>query len=244
MNNGVAIYQQLMNAIKKKIVDGTLKIGDKLESERAMSIRYGISRMTVRNAIKSLEEEGIVKSQRGSGTYVIKSPRIESKIELGDSDFYSLSMQIRNKGMKSSRDMLSLNKIETHEEFINYFGENQMIYEIIRLSYINDNPYALQKTYIPCKYFNDAERFDFEQFSLYEYMADYGHRPEHFTSYLRIEKMPQEYLEVMNIKEDKKVFLFDYFGFDKNRELVEYTISYHLPQYSKYSFVTKIEHRK
>ena len=55
---------------------------------------------------------------------------------------------------------------------------------------------------------------------------------------------PQEYLEVMNIKEDKKVFLFDYFGFDKNRELVEYTISYHLPQYSKYSFVTKIEHRK
>ena len=60
MNNGVAIYQQLMNTIKKKIVDGTLKIGDKLESERAMSSRYGISRMTVRNAIKSLEEEGIV----------------------------------------------------------------------------------------------------------------------------------------------------------------------------------------
>ena len=53
MNNGVAIYQQLMNTIKKKIVDGTLKIGDKLESERAMSSRYGISRMTVRNAIKS-----------------------------------------------------------------------------------------------------------------------------------------------------------------------------------------------
>ena len=65
MNNPQALYQQLMQSIKQKIIQGELQIGDKLDSERKMSEMYGINRMTVRNAIKNLEKEGIVTSFRG-----------------------------------------------------------------------------------------------------------------------------------------------------------------------------------
>ena len=70
MNLTDPLYRQLMDSIKHKIVSGELKIGDKIPSERAMAEQYGINRMTVRNALKKLEKEGIIKSHRGSGTYV------------------------------------------------------------------------------------------------------------------------------------------------------------------------------
>ena len=90
MSQNTAIYVQVMNSIKEKIVTGELKLGEKLPSERSMSIHYGINRMTVRNALKRLENEGCIKSIRGSGTYVAKVPKLEKMIELGENEILSL----------------------------------------------------------------------------------------------------------------------------------------------------------
>lgn len=244
MSQNEPIYRQLMNSIKKKIASGELKVGDRLDSERTMSQQYGINRMTVRNALKKLEEEGILVSQRGSGTYVKKVPKIENTVDLGENEIMSLSMQIRQKGMKSARQLLSLKKVVVTGELKDFFPKEEKVYEIIRTSLINDNPYALQKAYIPCSVFKEAERFDFESFSLYDYMDDQGHRPKTMISYLRIDSLPQEYLDVMNMEKNKKVFLFDYYGFDEDHMLVEYTISYHLPEYTRFKYISIRENKE
>lgn len=230
------IYVQLMDSIKKKIQDGELCIGQRLPSEREMSEQYGINRMTVRNALKKLQQEGVIHAKRGSGNYVAKVPYVEEKIELGRAGVYSLSAQIRQKGMKSSRKTISLTKIHPENKLMDVFPNEESIYEIIRLSFINDEPYAFQKVYIPCSKFEDAERFDFESFSLYDYMDDLGHRPRTMVSYLRIDSLPEEYRKYMNLKGN--VFIFDYHGYDENRELVEYTISYHNPKYTSFKYET------
>lgn len=241
MNLTEPLYQQLMDSIKHKIVSGELKVGDKILSERAMAERYGINRMTVRNAIKNLEKEGILKSQRGSGTFVEKVPKIDGKLALGsDNLISSLSMQIRQNGMKSTRIVLSIKKVSCAGELNGYFPKEVCLYEIIRLSMINDNPYALQKAYIPCSIFKDAERFDFSNFSLYDYMDDQGHRPKKMDSTLQIEPLPEEYLEVMGVGKNKNMFLFNYFGKDEQDLLVEYTISYHHPEYTNFQYTTSV----
>ena len=244
MSKTISIYQQLMESIEKKIVVGELKIGDKIESERTMSEKYGINRMTVRNAIKHLEKSGVLESVRGSGTYVKSVPQIESTIDLGkNSGSLSLSAQIRQKGMKSSRILISMDKIKPEETVKDAFPNEDEVYEIIRMSLINDKPYALQKVYIPCSVFFDAERFDFETGSLYDYMEDRGHRPRTVISYLKIDKLPDEYKQIMNESSYKNFFCFEYYGFDKGRKLVEYTYSYHHPKYTtfKYDTTMKVE---
>lgn len=115
------IYVQLMDSIKKKIQDGQLQVGDRLVSEREMSEQYGINRMTVRNALKKLQEEGVIETKRGSGNYVAKVPYVEEKLELGRAGVYSLSAQIRQKGMKSSRKTLSLTKIKPEDKLKEVF---------------------------------------------------------------------------------------------------------------------------
>lgn len=241
MNLTDPLYRQLMDNIKHKIVSGELKIGDKIPSERTMAEQYGINRMTVRNALKKLEKEGILKSVRGSGTFVEKTPKIDGKVSLGnDNLIMSLSMQIRQNGMKSSRSVLSMKKVPCENDLSVYFPNEKRLYEIIRLSMINDNPYALQKAYIPCSMFKDAERFDFSNFSLYDYMDDQGHRPKKMVSWLKIEPLPEEYLEIMGVGKKKNMFLFYYFGTDEDENLVEYTVSYHHPEYTTFQYTTSV----
>lgn len=63
-------YQSLINYIEEQIATGQLCPGDKLPSENELSEQFGISRQTVRKAIGVLEENGMVRRVKGSGTYL------------------------------------------------------------------------------------------------------------------------------------------------------------------------------
>lgn len=63
-------YQFIIEDIKSHILSGTYKAGDKIPSESALQESYKVSRQTVRKAILELSNEGFLRSERGSGTYV------------------------------------------------------------------------------------------------------------------------------------------------------------------------------
>lgn len=60
------VMREVMDAIRS----GGLAQGDRLDSERALAVRYGINRTTVREALKELEVRGFVRRVQGSGTFV------------------------------------------------------------------------------------------------------------------------------------------------------------------------------
>lgn len=69
----VSKYRQVTDWIQKRIADGELKDGDKLESENDISAAFSISRQTVRHALGLLEQQGVLMRVRGSGTFVRKN---------------------------------------------------------------------------------------------------------------------------------------------------------------------------
>ncbi|MBV9423691.1 MAG: FadR family transcriptional regulator, partial [Solirubrobacterales bacterium] len=56
--------------LQRLIVDGTLQPGDKLPPERELSVRLGVSRPTLREAVRALVIMGMLESRHGSGTFV------------------------------------------------------------------------------------------------------------------------------------------------------------------------------
>ena len=62
-------YSKLMEDLKKKILEGQIKAGDKLPSENELSVLYQISRQTVRKALSLLQNEGYVLAEHGRGTF-------------------------------------------------------------------------------------------------------------------------------------------------------------------------------
>jgi Transcriptional regulators len=69
-NKTTKVYEQVIEQIKSKIKSGEIKKGDKLPSEREMSELIGVSRTSVREAIRALEVVGLVESKQGAGNYI------------------------------------------------------------------------------------------------------------------------------------------------------------------------------
>lgn len=67
-------YQALINYIQEEIEAGRLRSGDKLPSENELSVKFQISRQTVRKAFAVLEEAGTLRRVKGSGTYLSFCP--------------------------------------------------------------------------------------------------------------------------------------------------------------------------
>lgn len=64
------IYQQVAEQIQSMLLDGTLNKGDRLPSERVLAEKFGVSRSSVREAIRALEIIGIIESRQGGGNYI------------------------------------------------------------------------------------------------------------------------------------------------------------------------------
>jgi GntR family transcriptional regulator len=62
-----------LRALLRELIAGT-RAGDRLPSERELSLRWGVARMTVRHATEALVAEGLVERRHGSGTYVLPQP--------------------------------------------------------------------------------------------------------------------------------------------------------------------------
>ncbi|MEW6719418.1 MAG: FadR/GntR family transcriptional regulator [Thermodesulfobacteriota bacterium] len=68
------VYEEIVAKIKDMIDKGRFKCGDQLPVERELAEVFRVSRSSVREAIRSLESQGLLESRQGNGTYIAKTP--------------------------------------------------------------------------------------------------------------------------------------------------------------------------
>jgi GntR family phosphonate transport system transcriptional regulator len=71
---GVSLWRRIADEIEQSIARGVFKEGGKLPGELEIAARFNVNRHTVRRAIAALAERGVVRAERGSGTYVETRP--------------------------------------------------------------------------------------------------------------------------------------------------------------------------
>jgi GntR family transcriptional regulator len=77
-NSPVPLYYQVKQSLLEKLGDGTWKPGDLVPSEQELQETYGVSRITVRQALSELTHEGRFKRHRGQGTFVANKPLVHN----------------------------------------------------------------------------------------------------------------------------------------------------------------------
>jgi GntR family phosphonate transport system transcriptional regulator len=75
-STGVALWRQVADGIERGIANGTYAAGEKLPGETEIAETYRVNRHTVRRALATLAERGLVRAERGSGTYVEAQRRL------------------------------------------------------------------------------------------------------------------------------------------------------------------------
>ena len=69
-------YERLADMLRDRIAAGTYARGDKLPSEMELMDESGLSRSTVRHALKVLVDEGLIRTERGRGAFVADTPAL------------------------------------------------------------------------------------------------------------------------------------------------------------------------
>lgn len=150
-DSSISLYEQLKLLIKNDIINKVYKPGQKMPSEIELGSHYGVSRITVRRAIKELVNEGILISRQGKGTFV-KYSKIRSQIlDLGgftESSFVP--------GDRTTR-VLSKSFIEATDEISRYLNipKESEILEVRRLLIEEDSPIVIDTAYFPSHIFPD-----------------------------------------------------------------------------------------
>jgi GntR family transcriptional regulator len=71
-----AVFRQIADHLRSAIAHGRLREGDQLPSEARLMEHYGVARMTIRNALRVLQDEGLVVAEHGRGVYVRARPPV------------------------------------------------------------------------------------------------------------------------------------------------------------------------
>lgn len=75
------IYLQIINHLKKELISGVLKPGDKLPSVRELSSSLKVNPNTIARVYQELEREGITFTQRGMGTFIREDSEMIGEIK-------------------------------------------------------------------------------------------------------------------------------------------------------------------
>ena len=67
---GISLWRRVADEIEQSIANGALRPGSKMPGEIDIAARFGVNRHTVRRAIAALAERGLLRAERGSGTFV------------------------------------------------------------------------------------------------------------------------------------------------------------------------------
>lgn len=221
-NKPRAIYMQLLDIIEEQITSKELKPGDMLPSENEFCEAYHISRTTVRQALRELEEQGMISRKRGLGTYVT-----EPKVSRHLGNLYSFTDDMQKLGMKPSSKVLSYRLVEKADCLspMQRFDSDRLI-EVVRLRLADDRPMLIERTCLPVSLCPDLSWERLENSALYTILSEhYGLRLYKAVETYEAVTLGREESQVLQCEAGQPAFMLKRSTWDAEQRLIEYTVS-------------------
>ncbi|MBQ0139363.1 MAG: GntR family transcriptional regulator [Kurthia sp.] len=218
------LYLQVIDHLKADIEAGIFKENEKLPSEFELSKSLGVSRATLREALRLLEEENIIIRRHGVGTFVNPKPVFTSGIE----QLTSISSMIMDAGMEPGTIYLSSEKTISNEEDIKRFqcNEDESILTIKRVRTANNEPVVYCVDQVPSAFMpKDFEkRYDSSIFSALEETGDV--HVAYAVTYIDPLGYHPEVSSVLKSEQDASLLLLTQLHYDDNDRVVLYSKNY------------------
>lgn len=165
MSSESRAYHQLALQLREAILSGQLAPGEKLKSELSLADEHGLSRTTVRLAVKELEQESLVYRRRGSGTYVAARPNPAAVTHSTFSSF------VRGLGKRVTREVLDLRQERASAELASELeldvGEELLWFH--RLDRLDGQPLAFDYGWILAEHTTSIDRNALAVVQFYEH---------------------------------------------------------------------------
>jgi len=145
-DKAIPLYYQLETILRKKIASGDFQPGKPLPSEEMLATEYEVSRITVRQALASLEKDGFVIRQRGKGTFVSEHAAILDLPKFSGSIEDLILM-----GIRTRTEVLDTSWIDPPDHIRERLavGDGERVLRIEKVRSIEGSPFSHVYNYLP-----------------------------------------------------------------------------------------------
>lgn len=226
------LYQQLAGLLLAQIDSGSLAPGQRLPSEPELMKHYGVSRITVRQAIGLLGRRGKLIAHRGKGTYVAE------QIVRHDLDaLQGFHQSLRSQGIEPQTTLL-----DWSTDAGTLSGElspgMQLPVRLRRLYAIDECPFALVTGYLPQEAAQLGEARA-AHLTVYEILSQFmGVQVKHADITIRCQRPPRDVAKLLGIPRGGMVLVMERKSYDSKGELCEFMRIHILPE--RYEFRLRV----
>lgn len=145
LRSPIPLYHQLQEHIASQIEEGTLLIGEALPTESELSDRYGVSRATVREALRILADRGLIEKRQGVGSFVA-----ERKINELLPGLTSFSSEMQQRGFRVTSQVLDKELVVPPSRALKALElpDGHETIKVVRLRFVDGKPFVVATSYL------------------------------------------------------------------------------------------------
>ncbi|MBL1242714.1 MAG: GntR family transcriptional regulator [OCS116 cluster bacterium] len=226
------LYRQLQQLIKEAMELGAIAVDDAIPAERDIAADLGISRVTVRKAVRELVDEGLLVQRQGAGTFV------KGRMEQPMSKLTGFTEEMAKRGMTPGVKWLdrSIGVASPEEAMALNISPGTEVSRLARIRYGADKPVAIEYTTVPRIFLPSP---DLVSLSLYDVLTSTNHRPYRALQRLRAELFSAEMAELLNLGANSVALYMERRSYLRDGRAVEFTRSFY--RGDSYDFVTELQ---
>ncbi|MEE4594122.1 GntR family transcriptional regulator [Streptomyces sp. DSM 41524] len=242
-----AVFRQIADALREAIDKGRFREGDKLPSETELVDHFGVSRMTVRNALSLLQQEGLAVSEHGKGVFVRPRPPVRRLASdrfarrHRDQGKAAFTVEAEAAGSRPEVDSLEVKEERPSQDISARLGSPRKVLARRRRYLLDGRPVEFATSYLPLDL---ARNTPIAQPNpgpggIYARLEEMGHRLDHFDEEIRARMPSPAEVRTLQLASGVPVIHLVRTAFDSEGRAVEvcdtvmaadaYVLAYQLP---------------
>jgi GntR family transcriptional regulator len=218
-------HMRIAEWLERLITSRTLHPGDKLPSEVDIANALGVSRMTLRQALSSIESKGLIDRRRGRfGGNFVAAPRFE----FDHAGLPGFTEQMRRIRVEAGAHVLRATTRRAAADVRDALGlkHGDQVHEILRARSANGEPIVLEEAHLPAAIFPGLRTADLTG-SLYALMRDYDAAPFSAEEEIEATVATDEQAEILGVEAGSPLLLITRTSFTESGLAVEFSRDYH-----------------
>ena len=225
--------------LRGRIAAGHLVPDDKLPSEEELAAALGVSRMTLRQALGSLEATGVLERRRGraGGTFIR-----EQQIEVDLTGLPGFTEQMSRSNIRAGARVIGVRRLRADRAVASALEltSDKEVFEIIRVRSANREPLALEETYLPCHLFTGLDQRRLTG-SIYAIMRkDYDLAPHAAQEWLEPALASEEHAKLLEVQPGAALMLVTRTSFTAAGNAVEHAYDRYRADRTRISLRTSV----
>lgn len=228
-------HEQISSWLRENLVHGSYKVNEQLPSESQLGDRFGVSRITIRRALQTLESEGLIYRRQGLGSFV-KDYRLQQNLTRL-TDFFEDMGKV---GLKGNSKVLYQKAEEASQDIAEELGlpQKSEVIRLDRLRYGDGEIIAFDRTWLPAFYARLLEGHNLEERSIYSILEQEYQIPVLKGKYeIKAINATEEIAGYLNVSPGKALLLLNRVSETHGQKRIYYQKRYYLSERMVYELL-------